>query len=179
MYRYVLVCTGTYRYILFCPILYRCIGFQMSKPAVRLSQSSESTVGVRRPSQPSEPVVGAARPRQPSESALRVICRSQPSESVVWVRCACPPFESVIRVSCSAQPIGGSPADLLTNQAVLNQKVHGHTSRAPPVGIKPATPQLQAFAKPTSAADTLQSTSTTNDKTSRAQTTETLEYCLS
>ena len=40
---------------------------------------------------------------------------------------------------------GGSPADLLINQAVLNPKVHGHTSRAPPVGIEPTTPQSQAI----------------------------------
>jgi hypothetical protein len=44
---------------------------------------------------------------------------------------------------------GGSPADLLTNQAVLDPRVHGHTSRAPQVGIEPASPQTQAFALPT------------------------------
>ncbi len=44
---------------------------------------------------------------------------------------------------------GGSPADLLINQAVLNPKVHSHTSRAPPVGIEPTTPQSQAVALPT------------------------------
>jgi hypothetical protein len=45
--------------------------------------------------------------------------------------------------------MGGSPADLLTNQAVLNPKVHSHTSRAQPVEIKPATPKSQAVALPT------------------------------
>jgi hypothetical protein len=29
--------------------------------------------------------------------------------------------------------MGGCPADLLTNQAVLDSRVHDHTSRAPPV----------------------------------------------
>ena len=35
----------------------------------------------------------------------------------------------------------GCPADLLTNQAVLDQKVHCHTSRAPPVGSNPRHPR--------------------------------------
>ena len=43
----------------------------------------------------------------------------------------------------------GCPADLLTNQTVLNSKVHGHTSRAPPVGIEPTSPPTQAVALPT------------------------------
>jgi hypothetical protein len=43
----------------------------------------------------------------------------------------------------------GSPADFLTNQAILKQKVHCHTSMATPVGIEPVTPQLQAVALPT------------------------------
>ncbi len=44
---------------------------------------------------------------------------------------------------------GGSPADLLIDQAVLNPKGHGHTSRAQQVGIEPTTPQSQAVALPT------------------------------
>jgi hypothetical protein len=40
--------------------------------------------------------------------------------------------------------IGGQPAELLTIQAVLNPKVHGHTSRAPPIGIEPTSPPTEA-----------------------------------
>ncbi len=43
----------------------------------------------------------------------------------------------------------GCPADLLTNQAVLDPKVHGHTSRAPPVGIEPTSPPTKVVALPT------------------------------
>ena len=43
----------------------------------------------------------------------------------------------------------GCPADSLTNQAVLDQKVHGHTSRAPPVGIEPTSPPTKVVALPT------------------------------
>ncbi len=43
----------------------------------------------------------------------------------------------------------GCPADLLTYQTVLNPKVHGHTSRAPPIGIEPMSPPTQAVALPT------------------------------
>ena len=43
----------------------------------------------------------------------------------------------------------GCPAELLTNQTVLNQKVHDHTLRAPQVGIKPTSPPMQAVALPT------------------------------
>ena len=34
----------------------------------------------------------------------------------------------------------GANSQMLTNQAVLDPKVHGHTSRAPPVGIEPTPP---------------------------------------
>ncbi len=40
-------------------------------------------------------------------------------------------------------------ADLVTNQAVLDPRVHCHTSRVPQVGIEPASPQTQAVALPT------------------------------
>ena len=43
----------------------------------------------------------------------------------------------------------GCPADLLTSQAVLNLTVHGHTSRAPPVGINPTSPPTKVVALPT------------------------------
>jgi hypothetical protein len=57
------------------------------------------------------------------------------------------------RIHCDRRPKQpmnwGCPADLLTNQTVLNPKVHGHTSRAPPVGIEPTSPPTQAVALPT------------------------------
>jgi hypothetical protein len=43
----------------------------------------------------------------------------------------------------------GCPADLITNQTFLNLKVHGHTSRAPQVGIEPTSLPTQAVALPT------------------------------
>ena len=47
--------------------------------------------------------------------------------------------------------MGVHPADLLTNQAVLDQKVYGHTSRALPVqaGIAPTSPETKLAALPT------------------------------
>jgi hypothetical protein len=44
----------------------------------------------------------------------------------------------------------GCPADLLNNQTVQDPNVHGHTSRAPPVGIEPSAalatdPSLMEF----------------------------------
>jgi hypothetical protein len=44
------------------------------------------------------------------------------------------------------ETIGGRPADLFTDQAVLGPRVHGHTSKALPVGIEAASPQTQAIA---------------------------------
>ncbi len=43
----------------------------------------------------------------------------------------------------------GCPADLLTNQTVLDPKVHCHTSRAPQVGIEPTSPPTKVVAVPT------------------------------
>ena len=43
----------------------------------------------------------------------------------------------------------GCPADLLNNQAVLDPKVHGHTSRAQPVGVEPTSPPTKVVALPT------------------------------
>ncbi len=47
----------------------------------------------------------------------------------------------------------GCPADhdfkLLTNQTVLDPKVHCYTSRAPQVGIEPTSPPTQVVALPT------------------------------
>ena len=40
----------------------------------------------------------------------------------------------------------GCPADLLINTAVLDPKVHSHTTRAPPVGIEPRHVALAAGA---------------------------------
>jgi hypothetical protein len=54
-----------------------------------------------------------------------------------------------------------SPADLLTNQAVLDPKVHCHTSRALLVGIEPVTPQSRAVALPTTPLSTFSPRSTT------------------
>ncbi len=43
----------------------------------------------------------------------------------------------------------GCPADLLTNQTVLDPKVHCHTSRAPQVGIEPTSSATEVVALPT------------------------------
>ena len=37
----------------------------------------------------------------------------------------------------------GCPADLLTNQTVQDPKVHGHTSRMPPIGIESTSPDAR------------------------------------
>ncbi len=56
---------------------------------------------------------------------------------------------SILASTCSLHKMGSSPADLLTNQAVLKHEVHCHTLWALPVGIEPATPQSRAVALPT------------------------------
>ncbi len=58
---------------------------------------------------------------------------------------------------CSGQPKSmhwfvknwGCPADLLTNQMVLDPKVHCHTSRAPQIGIEPTSLLMKVVALPT------------------------------
>ncbi len=43
----------------------------------------------------------------------------------------------------------GYPADLSTNQTVLDPKVHCHTSRTQQVGIEPTSPPMKVVALPT------------------------------
>ncbi len=57
-------------------------------------------------------------------------------------------------VQCNVRPSllfknWGCPAELLTNQTVLDPKVHCHTSRAAQVGIEPTSPPTKVVALPT------------------------------